>query len=696
MKEVTNPELLAQLDSTQQREVTDPALLAQLNGEKQERQPMSKWDAIKKGAGIIQDFSKKTSDAIKGNSEFEDARSWEQYSDSLPMFGGLKGVKVAAAGIFGTDEDKLKSIQHNFPDLQIKQDRNGNPYFLDENGRPVEIDKSGLDLGDVADSVGQALPYVVGGVATSGVKNLLGRTAATATAEGGVNVASQKLAGREDIDEVEALIAGATGGAFELALPLASNVWRWAKTSKAGNKEAGTALAKELNMSNLTDEQIDKLGYYINNLDENIDPKIIASHVELNQTPTAGTLTGKQSLLDAEQNLRNTGRDSTKQRMQSLDDSNQLGLNKAIDNIQSNPTDDYLQTSEKIGQLVKNKEQLAKQATNDAYSKIDDSFVESESFANISNSIKKSLSNENVLLDPNVTPRVTAVLKDIDNNASKLKNTKAVSWQAVEAQRKRINSVMKGANPEEKRALTIIKNKYDDIANDAFENNLFSGTDEAMDNIKNARSVTSDYFKKFKNKGDFNEGKIIDDWLKEGVTPEKIANGIFNLNGSLKIDPTPLIRRYKSIIGNDPQGMELIQDLAIKRLMGGKNKTTLRNALTNSLNNKKTFMNEVFSNKQLGFISRTLHFLDNTALKGDAAKSSGTAERLYRWLTQSAGNDASLTGLVNLFKRGADSLIGGEKRLIKLPMKQLNPTSDLSNATRAGLIEGNTGYYSNQ
>src|SRR5690606_34917098 len=114
----------------------------------------------------------KTKQAIKGQKEFDDAISYEDWTWSQPRFGvSGAGMKTALAGMFGTDKDKLKSFEKNY-DKKVSFDKYQNPYFEDK-GKKVYIDAPGLDAGDIADFVGEAGTYVGGGLATAPIKGLM-------------------------------------------------------------------------------------------------------------------------------------------------------------------------------------------------------------------------------------------------------------------------------------------------------------------------------------------------------------------------------------------------------------------------------------------------------------------------------------------------------------------------------------------
>jgi hypothetical protein len=686
MKPVTDPNLLEQLNAGNQglKPVSNPELLAQLNGDAQpEKTKMEKFKEFFTGndefdvPDTASYFRKQQAKKMKFNPE-----NPQQFFDNHRIDKMFEQTGVA---VFGNDEDTKNHLLKTNPSLKFSLDKNGNEYFTDEDGDKFVLNKGGFDATQTAKTVGQGLTYIGGGMATAPIKSLGKRVLATGAIESGINAGNQRMGGRDNLDYGEVALSGASGALFQSLTPMISKLWRGIKNSNATNSQAGEVLSRKLGLE-LSPQQKLELGSYARNLDDTIDEKTLASHVELNQKPTRGTLTGDQRILQDEKMLRSRGSEKTKEYFQSVDDRNRVGLKETFDNMQKNPSDDFYQTSEKMLSKVVDQESLAKEGVNQAYEGVKKAYIGTEPFRAAPQRIKQSLSKNNVLLAPSTTKRANDVLADINNSLDTLGDAKAVSWQAVDAQRKRINSAFAGAKKSDERALKIIKNEYDNIVDDAFEKNLFSGDIDSIKNLKNARKIATDYFSKFTDKGDFNEGKIIDKWLKDGATPEMVSNAIFNQSGSLKQNTAPLVKRYLSIVGKESEGHELMKELAIKRLFADRSPESLRTSLSNSLTGNKTFMNEVFTPKELGFLSRTLHHFERLEPpKGSVqAKSSGTAERIFDWVSRPVNQSMPLQGLQSIIKRIVSALDGTERSLTALPYKQLNLSGASGVASQQG------------
>jgi len=663
---------------------------------------------VQEEKGLVSRAWDATKQAVQGNAEFKDAGNWQDYVDARAKSGhyddrGFFGrgplddvMQIDKAGTFGNVEDQINMIKERFPDARFTQDANQNPMLV-HGDQKFYINKPGLDLQDVGEGAGEAALYALGGGAGAAAKGLglAARMGATGVAETALNAGAQKMAGRDEIDGTEMAIAGLAGGLFEGLAPAVSKVRRSMKNSGKSNKEAGKEIAQEMGLS-LNSEQTERLGDLARNLDPSqVDMNTIIEHVELNQTPTLGTLTKNRDILETENALRHTGRDTTRKKLQMLDDANETGLQRAMSQAQTNMGGsgrDYYTAAQDIGDAVSNAQKAAKSKVNDAYNSVQGAFVGSEPFRAAPQRFRKALSNEGVLLAPSTTKRSNDVLNDVSKSIEMMGDAKGVSWQAVEAQRKRINSAFAGAEKSDARALQIIKNEYDEIVDEAFSNSLLSGSEDAIKSLTKARSLATDYFKKFESKEE--GGRVIKQWLQDGTTPEDISNAFLSKTGVVGKNAPKVAKAYLDVVGRNTPEHVALKELAIQRFTADKGRAAIRNKLKDAMTNGKTFMNEVFTPKELGFLSRTVSFIDGISQKGINARSSGSAERFFRWLNQSAGNDVSLSGLLNGVKKTLSMITGAESRATALPTRQI-----AVNPAAVGAAQGSTAlhnYPSNQ
>lgn len=212
---------IAQMIDAQRKSNPEPATA------QPEPKPQSIWGTQNPWTAQIQsheaggDLAQKAYDAFKGNAEFPEAIGWNEYSDSL-SFG--PGMKTTAAKMFGNTEDLKESIKTNVPGISelITEDKNGNPYFIapegEFKGQKVYLNPPGADMGDVADFIGNAGLYALGGnLAQAKNVGAMGNALRMGASQGAADVTAQKLAGRDDINWGQTAMTGLTGGAFDMA-----------------------------------------------------------------------------------------------------------------------------------------------------------------------------------------------------------------------------------------------------------------------------------------------------------------------------------------------------------------------------------------------------------------------------------------------------------------------------------------------
>ncbi len=652
-----------------------------LDEQKPKQQAPDKASAISRGWEVLKG-------AVQGNAEFKDAGDLRGYAEHLAQSGhygdiGMMGSKqfakdmdaMADASMLGKPEDVANVVRRIDPNADIRQDNEGNVYVQGGESK-FYFNRPGGDAQDAVEVLGNAVLYGSGGLAGGAVKGVGGRMLATGATEAGINTAAQKMAGRDNIDKTEVALSGALGAAAEGLTPLVSKTWRWLKNQNMTNAQAGKELAKQMG-ADLTEDQADKLGYMVRNYDpDQVTPETILQHVELNQTPTRGTLTKDQYILDIEDKMRGSGRRSVMNKFDDLDKSNQIGLEQAIQSKAGIKAVDDYEAADTILKNVRQSEAQASQGVNQAYKDVGTAYAKTDSIRDLPNQIKKALSDGSVILDPNNVVKTSVALDDISKSISKISDAKGVSWQAVDAQRRKINNLFSGASPEDRRALTILKNKYDDVVHTAFEKDLLSGDPEVVKKVQKARSMASDYFQKYQKGGKYDKaGGVIDQWINGDATPEQVANGIINVHGNFNQKSPDMIKRLKQIAGGDSEQVQAVKDLVMQRMTRklGEPKTrdALRESLRKSLKGQKTIFNELFSQKEIGFLSRSLQFLDDVKLTGAKGKSSGTAERLNRWANMAVGDDVSMSGALNSVKKLISIFTGGEKRAMRIPTAQI-------------------------
>lgn len=675
-------------------------------------QPKKNNSGLPEGFQVVQEPDKSMVQGVKefftGTDSFPEygetqdylrsVRASERKADPLSElrdFNLVEQDKEAGVLMFGDDADTKNYLQKMNPNLQWSVDpKSGREIFTDPEHGSFYVNKSSVGVKDLGKLAGQAYMYGQGGKVTGALKSVPAKIGVAVPTEMAIDASLQKRAGRENIDQLQTLIAGATGGAFEAVSPLISKVWRWARNSKAGNREAGAALAREMGAEGLTNKQVEDLGYYLNNLDESqVNKQNLLSTVELNQKPTRGSLAGDIDTLDMEKKALSRGSEKTKQHFRDIQSQNTDALMGKFDDMQVRPEESYVTTAGRVGEDVRNVAQEKKRAASEAWDSIPDAQANKADLLSASDDIDARFKQSDFYIDEDLTPaaykaanKIREFTKGLETDISL--GDEAINWKRINLERKRLGKMFNLAKTQEdKAALSIVKDEFEKTYKNAFEQSFFGS--ESMGQLDDAVKASKDYFDLFnpKNRRDA-AGKAVQEWLDAGVRPETIAQTMFSKKGAIVNKTAPIVSKLKEILGPDSPEFQNVRELAIKRLFSGKDSATLKTSLRNALTDNPSLMNDLFDKKDLGFLSRTLQYLENLSYKkGDIrARSSGSTERYYDWLSRPINPNSQFTGIQTLIKGALGMLDGTERSMRSLPFRELAGDSLPMVGLRGGAI----------
>lgn len=200
--------------------------------------------------------------------------------------------------------------------------------------------------------------------------------------------------------------------------------------------------------------------------------------------------------------------------------------------------------------------------------------IHAGAFEGIGQKIKGELSlgDNPVIIDDVTTPHAARAIKDIESNINQLKvqnhadpfgapsqeNIVGVSLQGVDQTRKRLLSFARDAaasgNQADGRAAKSVVNAFDNHVQSSIDAGLFSGSDRALEALKEARGAYSNYRKQFTSQGSGDDvGRVMEKIVgKNGMqaTPNEVANYLY---GSANVGATGLSvrlgQRLKSVLG---------------------------------------------------------------------------------------------------------------------------------------------------
>ena len=460
-----------------------------------------------------------------------------------------------------------------------QRDKFGNPIIIWK-GKPYYLNKPGFSEIDFDSLLTQALFFAP--AATRGDKKLATRILSTGAKTGALEIGRQLLT-KDEIDRGELGTTVGVGAATE-ALPfgrftklIADRVRRNAEeitklpvySAPGAEKQITSAVGGQLATPKDTTTMVERL-------------KVLDK--------TKGQRTGKDRDLLMEDLMRNTElygvrsqellKDFDAEQLQVITDNIDILLN----NIGAGKVKVGEGSAVDIGELITKEIQdtasqlknLGKEAYNEA-SKMAPTFLSGPGVLGLAQNLKKNATNfmqdgRQVRIDASRLERMPIVqnnIKYLDRIIKIYSNPKAksVNFNAIEDFRIRLNSDIKAATPgsPEQLVLQQMKRGLDDYMNEAVENGLLFGDDEAVNLIKNAR-------KSYKAYKDFQIGtgpaknqmpKIIDGEKSALEVVSIILGGANKLNDKgLGID---IIKKIQKVEGPNGPTAELLKNAILLR-----------------------------------------------------------------------------------------------------------------------------------
>lgn len=578
-----------------------------------------------------------TKSAVKGDAALE-----------LPNINevGLDTPGIAKASVFGSDEDYVKAVQQAYPDAQILTDANGNPYIQTPDGKQAYINQPGLDPEDVTRVIGKVASFSPAARISSLASSMMGKMAVTGGAAAATDAGMQKVAGREDVDYKQSALAGMFGAGGELAAPLVGRAWQWAKQAYRGRQAAisagRTAAGKYGIADDLSDDQYVTLAYLDEVGDDAITAQSKVAQSEFGYKPTKGQMTGDVRQLSREERLRSSIERG--QPLRDLDDFNTQQTVQNMDDMQasfsggSRQAASQHESAQQVHEGLLSAKKRLSQGIDDAYgaAKENTAFISRESVNTVPSRLLKVLRDSDVVLD-DLTPAARTAMERVQGQLGSLgDDVSAVSLKAIERERRVLNDyISKAANPSDKRAVTIMKKELDSFLDDAIDNALFSGDAKALAALKQARNLRAEYGRKFESKGE--TGRIIQKLIDPDATPEQVANYLVGVNGLSKAGAARVASRYKDIVGVNDPAFNSLRELVFMRLSQTatgdvKNQAQLMSTFRQAMSGRgQSLMHQLFTQKELNKMDRFVNTLGTMQLNGMMGRSSGTAERFWRW-----------------------------------------------------------------
>ncbi|HEU4805273.1 MAG TPA: hypothetical protein VFS91_05620, partial [Nitrobacter sp.] len=187
-----------------------------------------------------------------------------------------------------------------------------------------------------------------------------------------------------------------------------------------------------------------------------------------------------------------------------------------------------------------------------------------------------------------------------------------VDMKSIEQTRKKLNFISQAAaNDSDRRAARLVKRGFDDWLNGAFDNALFSGSDEALKAFKDARAANTEWRTRFGFNARDDADRIVNKIVTGEVTPQEVSNWLIGASkvGSKGVS-SRLLTRIAEATGNDQEAMQAIRGGIWNRLSqatGGvdaKPGVKVANDINEFLNGSgQDVANRLFTREQRGIMS---------------------------------------------------------------------------------------------
>ena len=615
--------------------------------------------------------------------------------DTRVGLGDVRGLPVSAAALTTTDPvEMVKILQEKAGDrLSVRPDEAGN-IIVGLDGREAVLNKPGFTPFDAMQLGGFMAAFTPASKAAT-APTILGNMArvggASAATQAGIEALQSSQGGEFNPGDVA--LTGVTAGAFQGAFQkLAQSI---------------PFLRQKIQQSGITDDirriyqqTAVKLGMSADDVTDDVIRNSVAGTTQA-ITPEQGLalsgerefgipLTrGQRSLDDAQLSFEDRARvglkgESAQRVMRGFEDETQVpAINAARERIESTiGGDGSLKPGSVIREGVKTAERTADDLVGDAYESVGKAELTGDGLKGLINSVRRSVMGTE--FDQNL-PQTRTLLDEVAKQKKIMatfsgKGLRSVDLNRLEQMRRRFNTAIGAAdNPSDKRQVTIMKRAFDDYLDGAVQNALFTGDAAALESLKGARGLFSEYAKKFRAQPirgksgrivDRDEpGQFIEKLIDADPTDEQVVNAVFGASGMNKGSGAAMAARFRDILGRDSEGWTAIRRAALGRIIqtnrNGKGIEMVSgaktlSALDSAMEKNGTLMKELFTQDEINMLKRFAFHVKRTQAAPTISREnpSGTAQVAGKALAETVkqiGAAFALSGnpLVTLTTTGA-------------------------------------------
>lgn len=646
-------------------------------------------------AGNTED-AKKLADAIRRaqgrNQEVRAGQGPARPAEDLPEFGSLEqfgptgeqastGAELGLAFATTPDVEQRKDIiQKTIPGTSFSEDEDGNTVIELPGGQRAYLNRPGLSMQDFADFTSDVVKFLPSAKFAAGGKSLLTKMGRGFVGGSATSVAEDLAAGAQGSEQgVNVGKAGATGAidmTAEAAAPALGLVGRVLK--RTFGRRTGEAFTETGDLTPAARKALGKAG-----IDpEKISPDLVTSAIRLSESGTApegvrgvaqsqrfglpltrGQATGDFTQLAGEESLRGRA-DAAGDIMRQFDqrqNERAIDITREIQEEMGGAGTALTREAEggaRIGSEVRRQADELNLAIDDAFENARgaNATLSREGLDRLADIPNVLRDQDDVLIDANLTPATSKAVDELGSLSSE--NVNAQTINDLERYRRRLNQLQGAAqNNTDRRGVTLIKRRFDQYLDDAFDNALFEGDDEALDLLKKARGLRSEYGRRFqegsgrtksgRKKADPG-GKAVESIVENNATDEGVVNMLF---GRAKLfnseDAVKSIRALRRATENADEVNNTLKQLTFRRISGqaidnGKfSPKKFIKAFDRMEQDNPAVVREIFSKDEWESI-REFRNASERMIQPEASRNpSGTANALRRML----GSLGMITGL---------------------------------------------------
>ena len=202
-----------------------------------------------------------------------------------------------------------------------------------------------------------------------------------------------------------------------------------------------------------------------------------------------------------------------------------------------------------------------------------------------------------------------------------------------------------------------VKGEYDAWMSDSLDNAMLKGDADTLANLAKARDLRAQYARAFE--GNDQAGRLVEKALNSDTPGEQLANLALGSGQVSWAAGARTIKALREAIGDNPEAWDSLRSSVLLRATtnkagGNLSAGSVASNLKELIHERPALVSQLYSPTEISRLQRFTSALDSMVRTGDFAKSSGTAERGFRYLESVVGNVPGLGHLLSAIKAPMD------------------------------------------